>query len=98
MEQMSNPTVFQTVLSLTNSSDPVPGTTKTLGQWQYGVDPLPTIPPPSSQLAVGSVGRLMDPNYRNPVTEEFNGGGRSGPPFKTPATEEKNPHTRPPHN
>jgi outer membrane receptor protein involved in Fe transport len=74
MEQMSNPTVFQTVLSLTNSSDPVPGTTKTLGQWQYGVDPLPTIPPPSSQLAVGSVGRLMDPNYRNPVTEEFNGG------------------------
>jgi outer membrane receptor protein involved in Fe transport len=74
MEQMSNPTVFQTVLSLTNSSDPVPGTGKTLGKWQYGIDPLPTIPPPSSQLAVGSVGRLMDPNYRNPVTEEFNGG------------------------
>jgi outer membrane receptor protein involved in Fe transport len=74
MEQMSNPTVFQSVLSLTNSSDPVPGTGKTLGQWQYGIDPLPTIPPPSSQLAVGSVGRLMDPNYRNPVTEEFNGG------------------------
>jgi hypothetical protein len=74
MEQMSNPTVFQSALSLTNSSDPVPGTTKTLGQWQYGVDPLPTIPPPSGQLAVGSVGRLMDPNYRNPMTEEFNGG------------------------
>ncbi|HYL87123.1 MAG TPA: TonB-dependent receptor [Candidatus Angelobacter sp.] len=74
MEQMSNPTVFQTVLSLTTSSDPVPGTGKTLGQWQYGIDPLPTIPPPSTQLAVGSVGRLMDPNYRNPMTEEFNGG------------------------
>jgi outer membrane receptor protein involved in Fe transport len=74
MEQMSNATVFQSVLSLTNSTDPVPGTGKTLGQWQFGVDPLPTIPPPSSQLAVGSVGRLMDPNYRNPVTEEFNGG------------------------
>jgi outer membrane receptor protein involved in Fe transport len=74
MEQMSNPTVFQSALSLTTSSDPVPGTTKTLGQWRYGVDPLPTIPPPSGQLAVGSVGRLMDPNYRNPMTEEFNGG------------------------
>ena len=74
LEQMSNPTVFQTVLSLTNASDAVPGTGKNLGQWQYGVDPLPTIPPPSTQLAVGSVGRLMDPNYRNPMTEEFNGG------------------------
>ena len=72
MEQMSNATVFQTVLSLTGSSDPVPGTGKTLGQWQYGIDPLPTIPPPSTQLAAGSVGRLMDPYYRNPVTEEFN--------------------------
>jgi len=74
MEQMSNPTIFQAALSLTNSSDPVPGTTKTLGQWRYGVDPLPTIPAPSGQLAVGSVGRLMDPSYRNPMTEEFNGG------------------------
>jgi outer membrane receptor protein involved in Fe transport len=74
MEQMSNPTVFQTVLSLTAPGDPVPGTGKTLGQWQFGIDPLPTIPPPSTRLATGSVGRLMDPNYRNPVTEEFNGG------------------------
>jgi outer membrane receptor protein involved in Fe transport len=74
MEQMSNPTVFQTVLSLSSPSDPVPGTGKTLGQWRYGIDPLPTIPPPSTQLATGSVGRLMDPNYRNPVTEEFNAG------------------------
>jgi len=74
MEQMSNPTIFATVLSLTNSTDQVPGTGKTLGQWQYGVDQLPTIPPPSTQLAAGSIGRLMDPHYRNPVTEEFNGG------------------------
>ena len=74
MEQMANPTVFQTVLSLTNSTDVVPGTGKTLGQWRYGVDPMPTIPPPSTNLAPGSVGRLMDPNYRNPVTEEFNVG------------------------
>jgi len=72
MEQMSNATVFQTVLSLSSPTDVVPGTGLTLGQWQYGVSPLPAIPPPSSQLAPGSVGRLMDPNYRNPVTEEFN--------------------------
>ncbi len=74
MEQMSNPTIFQTVLSLTSPSDPVPGTGLTLGQWQYGVSPLPTIPPPSTTLAPRSVGRLMDPDYRNPVTEEFNVG------------------------
>ncbi len=74
MEQLSNPTVFQTVLSLSSPSDPVPGTGQTLGQWQYGVSPLPAIPPPSSQVAPFSVGRLMDPNYRNPETEEFNGG------------------------
>ena len=74
MEQMANPTVFQTVLSLTTPTDIVTGTGIPLGNWRYGVDPFPVIPPPSSQLAPGSVGRLMDPNYRNPVTEEFNGG------------------------
>jgi hypothetical protein len=74
MEQMSNPTVFATVLSLTSPTDPVPGTGLTLGQWRYGVSPLPTIPSPTSQLPPGSIGRLMDPNYRNPETLEFNGG------------------------
>ena len=74
MEQMSNATVFQTVLSLSAPTDTVPGTGKTLGQWRYGVDPMPTIPPPSTQLAFLSVGRLMDPHYRNPVTQEFNVG------------------------
>ncbi len=74
MEQMANPTVFQTVLSLSSPTDPVPGTGKTLGNWQYGVDPMPTIPPPSTQLASLAIGRLMDPKYRNPVTEEFNVG------------------------
>jgi hypothetical protein len=72
MEQMANPTIFQTVLSLSSPTDPVPGTGLTLGQWQYGISPLPTIPPPSTTLANRAVGRLMDPHYRNPVTEEFN--------------------------
>ena len=74
MEQMSNPTVFQTVLSLSSTTDIVTGTGIALGNWRYGIDPMPTIPPPSTQLAGGSVGRLMDPHYRNPITEEFNAG------------------------
>ncbi len=72
MEQMANATVFQTALSLSSPTDSVPGTGLTLGQWRYGIDPAPTIPPPSGELASGSVGRLMDPKYRNPITEEFN--------------------------
>lgn len=74
MEQLANPTIFQTVLSLGAPTDPVPGTGLTLGQWQYGISPLPTLPPPSTTAADGGVGRIIDPNYRNPVSEEFNGG------------------------
>ncbi len=72
MEQQANPTIFQTPLSLSAPGDPVPGTGLTLGQYQYGISPLPTLPPPGTQLADGSVGRIIDPHYRNPVTEEFN--------------------------
>jgi outer membrane receptor protein involved in Fe transport len=73
MEQQANATVFQTLFDIF-SADTVPGTNIPLGQWRYGVDPMPTIAAPSSQLNPGSIGRLMAPNYRNPVTEEFNGG------------------------
>jgi outer membrane receptor protein involved in Fe transport len=72
MEQQHNPTVFQTVLSLSTATDVVPGTGKTLGTYQFGVDPAPTLPAPASQLLDLSVGRLIDQNYRNPVSEEFN--------------------------
>jgi outer membrane receptor protein involved in Fe transport len=74
MEQMANATVFQTSISLQDPTQIVTGTGIALGNWRYGVDPMPTIPPPSSELAPGSVGRLIDPKYRNPVTEEFNAG------------------------
>jgi hypothetical protein len=73
MEQQANATIFQTAFSLTNASDVVPGTGITLANWHLG-NPLPTIPAPSAQLTPGSIGRIMDPNYRTPVTEEFNGG------------------------
>jgi Carboxypeptidase regulatory-like domain/TonB dependent receptor-like, beta-barrel len=75
MEQQANPTVFATVLSLSNSTDTVPCTGGlTLSQWRYGVDPMPCLPPPATQLSDGSVGRMLDSNYRNPVAEEFNVG------------------------
>lgn len=82
MEQQANATIFQTAFAI-SGSDQVPGvatcgspavTPCTLNHWRFGVDPLPTIPPPSADLATGATGRIMDPNYRNPVTEEWNGG------------------------
>ncbi len=73
MEQQANPTIFQTAFAL-SGSDPVPGAGVNLDQWALGVNPLPTIPAGSGTLNPGSTGRLMDPNYRTPVTEEWNGG------------------------
>lgn len=73
MEQQANNTIFQTAFTL-SGTDPVPGAGVNLDQWILGVSPLPTIPAPSHDLTPGSIGRLMDPNYRTPVTEEFNGG------------------------
>ncbi len=73
MEQQANTTIFQTAFAI-SGTDTVPGTGVALNNWALGVNPLPTIPAPSSQLTPGSTGRIMDPNYRTPVTEEWNGG------------------------
>jgi outer membrane receptor protein involved in Fe transport len=73
MEQQSNLTVYQQAISIT-SGGIVPGTGITLADWRYGVDPMPTVPAPSTLLQDGSTGRTMDPKYRNPYTEEFNFG------------------------
>jgi hypothetical protein len=73
MEQQANSTIFQTAFTL-SGSDNVPVANVPLSQWALGVNPFPTAPPPSHDLTPGSVGRIMDPNYRTPVTEEFNGG------------------------
>ncbi len=74
MEQQANDTIFQTAFGLSNGSDVVPGTSIPLSAWNVVNSPFPVIPPPSHDLTPGSIGRLMDPNYRTPVTEEFNGG------------------------
>ncbi len=78
MIQQINPTLFATVLSISSSepgdptADVVPGTNIQLSNWRFGVDPQPIIPPPPTQLQGGAVGRLMDPNYRNPYSQQWN--------------------------
>ena len=75
MIQQANPTIFAGVFALA-TGDVVPGTGgKILGvDWRFGIDPLPTIPPPQTQLAAGNTGRIMDPNYHNPYTQQWNMG------------------------
>jgi hypothetical protein len=71
MIQQARPTIFQTAFSIA-SGDLVPGTAILLSNWRFGVDPLPTIPPPSTQPVAGATGRIMDPDYRNPYTQQWN--------------------------
>jgi len=55
-------------------SNVVPGTNILLSNYRYGVDPAPVIPPASFNLAPGSTGRLMDPGFRNPYSQQINAG------------------------
>jgi Carboxypeptidase regulatory-like domain/TonB dependent receptor len=75
MEQQANNTIFQTAFSIGPTPDPIPGQPGfTLANWNIINSPFPVIPPATSALNPGSTGRLMDPNYRTPVTEQWNGG------------------------
>jgi hypothetical protein len=74
MIQQANPTIFATVFSINTPPEIVPGTGIPLSNYRYGIDPLPTIPPPATSLADGTVGRIMDPHYRNPYSQQFNVG------------------------
>ncbi|HWC16501.1 MAG TPA: carboxypeptidase regulatory-like domain-containing protein, partial [Terriglobales bacterium] len=81
MIQQANPTLFATVFSIsgsgpgtTCSSCTVPGTNIPLSNYRLGIDPVPTIPPPITQLTPNAVGRLMAPDYRNPYSQQFNVG------------------------
>jgi len=75
MIQQANPTIFSGVFAL-STGEVVPGTGgKILGvDWRFGIDPLPTIPGPQTQLTFGNTGRIMDPDYRNPYTQQWNVG------------------------
>jgi hypothetical protein len=78
MIQQANPTIFATVLALASSgpgdagADIVPGANVRLSSWRFGVDPLPTIPPPPTAFRGGEVGRIMDPDYKNPYSQQWN--------------------------
>jgi hypothetical protein len=80
MLQQVNPTLFATVVNLSSSgpgdktADIVPGLNKPLSQFRYGIDPLPPTPAAPTKFLGGEVGRLMDPFYHNPYTEQFNMG------------------------
>lgn len=71
MIQQINPTIFAGVFAI-SSGDLVPGTNILLSNWRFGIDPLPIIPPPQTQLAAANTGRIMDPDYRNPFTQQWN--------------------------
>jgi hypothetical protein len=80
MIQQTNPTIFSGVFAISSAgpgdatADVVPGTGIQLSNWRFGIDPLPVIPPPPTQLEAGSTGRIMDPDYRNPYTQQWNVG------------------------
>ena len=61
--------LYQTILSLTNSSVGV----GQLSTFRFGVDPLPTPPPGFSiaDLAVGGFGRINDPDASEPYVQKF---------------------------
>lgn len=88
MIQQSNDLVFANTFTINcngpgdttcPSTNVVPGTNILLSDWRYGVDPMPVIPPASHDLAPGSTGRLMNPNYRNPYTQQINFGLQIAP-------------------
>lgn len=79
--QQADPTMFNTVFSAslnqpggscTSTPCNVPGTSIPLSSWRYGVDPAPAKGAGQTQLQPGTNGRYIDPNYTNPVSEQFN--------------------------
>jgi len=81
MEQQANASLFTTS---TYSNSVAPGTTsgtssalpsgELLQNFRFGIDPLPPILPGGAQLPNGATGRIVDPTYHNPYSEQFNAG------------------------
>jgi hypothetical protein len=82
MVQQANAQVFANTYAINcngpgvpcTGANAVPGTNIQLNNYRYGVDPAPVIPPAGFNLAPGSTGRLMDPSFRNPYTQQVNFG------------------------
>lgn len=77
-QQQVNSTLYQTILDL-QAPDLAPGCTGfawcPVG-FRFGVDPLPTPPPGTTltELATGSVGRIIDPDAKDPYVQKFSFG------------------------
>jgi hypothetical protein len=77
MVQQARPTLYasQSLSSAgptDQTADFVPGTSLRLSQFRYGIDPLPPIPAPRTAFAGGEQGRMMDSNYKNPYSQQWN--------------------------
>jgi hypothetical protein len=78
MEQQANSSLFTTV-AYTSSGPGSPTASvlpsgQLLSAWRFGVDPVPPQAAGAAQLPTGATGQMMDPNYRNPYSEQANGG------------------------
>jgi hypothetical protein len=65
--QQSNPTVFATVLNLSNSAIGAGD----LPTFKVG-DPLPAIPAAKGDIPDGTTGRIINPDYASPVSQQSN--------------------------
>lgn len=79
MEQQHNPYIYQAYEYDAGDGQVLPGfTNTTVDSFTYTTaninQLLANLPAPSKVLEPGSTGFYIDPNYKNPVTEEFNFG------------------------
>lgn len=65
--QQTNPTVFGTVYTLQNDRIGF----GELAGFRVG-DPLPALPPGLTNLPNGALGRIVDPDYKNPMSQQWN--------------------------
>lgn len=77
MEQQHNPFIYQAYEYDLGDGQVLPGfTNTTIDNFTYtkaNIDQvLANLPAPSKVLEPGSTGFYIDPNYKNPITEEFN--------------------------
>jgi len=72
--QQSHPTLYQSgLIDITSDTGPGPGgpPTGALATFSFGNDPFPAPTGAPTDLAVGSRGRLNDPNLTDPWSEQF---------------------------
>ena len=73
--QQTQPTIYQTILSVTGSQAPSLGCAPTgsfnLCNFHFGVDPLPAPGASATDIAVGALGRIVDPKITDPWSQQM---------------------------